>query len=181
MTFAGTYRLPVGKGERLLNRSGWLDEFVGGWELNAVTYYQSGFPLAIIQTNLNSTLGSAVQRPNINPGVSAATGGNLYSRVTGYINSNAFTTAPQFTFGNSPKASSLRAPRSGSGNWDTSLHKNVAVLERVNVALRIDARNVFNHPWFAAPSTTLGSSTFGKITSTYNTPRAIQVGGRITF
>jgi hypothetical protein len=27
----------------------------------------------------------------------------------------------------------------------------------------------------------LGSSTFGKITSTYNTPRTIQVGGRISF
>jgi len=49
------------------------------------------------------------------------------------------------------------------------------------VALRIDARNLFNHPWFGAPGTTFGSSTFGQITSTYNTPRTIQVGGRITF
>jgi hypothetical protein len=181
VTFAGTYRLPVGNGEWLLNRSGWLDEIVGGWEVNAVTYYQSGFPLAIIQTNLNSTLGAAVQRPNINPGVSPATGGSLYSRVTGYINSSAFISVPEFSFGSSPKASSLRAPLSGSGNWDTSLHKNVTVRDRLNVALRIDARNLFNHPWFAAPSTTLGSSTFGKITSTYNTPRTIQVGGRISF
>jgi hypothetical protein len=101
--------------------------------------------------------------------------------VTGYINSSAFISVPEFSFGSSPKASSLRAPLSGSGNWDTSLHKNVTVRDRLNVALRIDARNLFNHPWFAAPSTTLGSSTFGKITSTYNTPRTIQVGGRISF
>jgi hypothetical protein len=101
--------------------------------------------------------------------------------VTGYINPNAFASVPQFSFGNSPKASSLRAPLSGAGNWDTSLHKNVKVGERLNVALRIDARNVFNHPWFGAPNTTLGTSTFGTITSTYNTPRTIQVGGRISF
>jgi hypothetical protein len=182
VTFAGSYRLPVGKGEWLLNRGGWLDQFVGGWELNAVTYYQSGFPLDITQTNLNSTLGAAVQRPNINPGVSLATSGSIYSRVTGYINSNAFTSVPEFSFGNAPKATtSLRAPQSGAGNWDTSLHKNVTMHDRLNVALRIDARNLFNHPWFGGPNTTLGSATFGQIRSTYNTPRTIQVGGRITF
>lgn len=181
VTFAGTYRLPVGKGELFLNREGWLDRTLGGWELNAVTYYQSGFPLAIIQNNQNSSLGTAVQRPNINPGASPATGGSLYSRVNGYINANAFTAVPEFQFGNSPKASALRGPLSGSGNWDSSLHKNVAVGERFNVALRIDAENLFNHPWFAAPNTTLGSATFGQITSTYNTPRTIQVGGRISF
>ena len=182
VTLAGTYRLPVGKGEWLLNRGGWLDRFVGGWEVNAVTYYQSGFPLAIVQTDVNSVLGAAVQRPNINPGIPLATGGSIYSRLSGYINPSAFTAVPEFAFGNAPKATtSLRAPRSGAGNWDASLHKNIAVHERLNVALRIDARNLFNHPWFGAPGTTFGSSTFGQITSTYNTPRTIQVGGRITF
>ena len=181
VTFAGTYRLPVGKGELLLNRGGWLDQLVGGWDLNAVTYYQSGFPLAINQTNLNSSLGAAVQRPNINLGVSPATGGSIYSRVNGYINANAFTAVSEFSFGNAPKASALRGPLSGSGNWDASLHKNVAAGEHTNVALRIDAENLFNHPWFAAPDTTLGDTNFGQITSTYNTPRTIQVGGRISF
>jgi hypothetical protein len=51
----------------------------------------------------------------------------------------------------------------------------------VNFAFRAEAQNIFNHPWFALPNTTLGSSTFGQITSDYNTPRKIQLGGRITF
>jgi len=51
----------------------------------------------------------------------------------------------------------------------------------VNVAFRAEAQNIFNHPWFNLPSTTLGLSTFGQITGDYNTPRQIQIGGRVTF
>jgi hypothetical protein len=55
------------------------------------------------------------------------------------------------------------------------------VKDRVKLAFRAEARNIFNHPWFDLPNTTLGSSTFGQITATYNTARSIQLGGRISF
>jgi hypothetical protein len=149
--------------------------------LSAVTYYQNGFPLNIAQNNLNSSIGAAVQRPNVNTGVSAQTHGSLYSRVDGFINPNAFTTVPEYQFGNLQKASSIRGPGPGAGNWDATLNKTISIKERVNFAFRAEAENVFNHPWFALPNTTLGSSTFGEITSTYNNARSLQLGGRITF
>lgn len=180
-TLAGTYRLPFGAGQRFLDRSGWLNQTIGGWDLNAVTYYESGFPLDITQNNLNSSTGAAVQRPNINAGVSPGTHGSLFTRVNGYINPNAYAAVNEYQFGNVPKASSFRGPGPGSGNWDATLIKSVAVKDRVNVTFRADAKNVFNHPWFALPNTTLGSSTFGQITSTYNSARSLQLGGRISF
>ena len=180
-TLAGSYLLPFGKGRRFLNNAGWWNNAIGGWELSAVTYYQNGFPLNITQNNLNSSIGAAVQRPNVNTGVSAQTQGSLFDRVNGYINPSAFTAVPEYQFGNEPKASSLRGPGTGAGNWDATLNKAVSIKDRVNFAFRAEAENLFNHPWFALPNTALGSSTFGHITSTYNIARSLQLGGRITF
>jgi hypothetical protein len=181
-TLAGSYVLPFGNGKRFLSGAGRWDYVIGDWQLSAVTYYQSGFPLDVTQNNQNSLFGASVQRPNINPGVNQKTSGSLYSRVNGYINPNAFTAVNEFQFGNETKADTdLRGPGSGTGNWDTTLIKTFAIKERVNIAFRAEAQNILNHPWFALPNATLGSSTFGQITSDYNTPRQIQIGGRITF
>jgi hypothetical protein len=181
-TLAGSYVLPVGKGRRFLSNAGWWNYAIGDWQLSAITYYESGFPLDITQNNQNGLIGAAVQRPNINAGTSQKTSGSLYNRVNGYIAPGAFTAVNEFQFGNAPKAdTALRGPGSGTGNWDSTLIKTVSIKDRVNIAFRAEVQNIFNHPWFALPNTTLGSSTFGQITSDYNTPRQIQLGGRITF
>jgi hypothetical protein len=180
VTLMGTYNLPFGRGKQFLNGNGVTDALVGGWQVSAVTTYQSGFPLNISQTNYNASIGAAVQRPNINPGVSEATHGSAFDRVDGYINPLAFTTVPEYTFGNLPKTASLRGPGPGNGNWDAALHKTIR-LERVNIAFRVEAENLFNHPWFSLPNTVLGNANFGKITSDYNNPRSLQIGGRVTF
>jgi hypothetical protein len=180
-TLAASYLLPFGRGQRFLSGAGWWNDAINGWQLSAVTYYENGFPLNITQNNLNSSIGAAVQRPDSNPNVSAKTHGSVYSRANGFINPNAFTAVPEYQFGNLPKATSLRGPAPGSGNWDGTLLKTVSVKERVNFTFRAEAQNVFNHPWFAMPNTTLGSATFGQITSTYNNARSLQIGGRITF
>jgi hypothetical protein len=78
-------------------------------------------------------------------------------------------------------ATSLHCPARGSGNWDGTLLKTVSVKERVNFTFRAEAQNVFNHPWFAMPNTTLGSENFGQIASTYDNARSLQIGGRITI
>jgi len=180
-TLAGSYALPVGRGKRFLSDAGRWNYAIGDWQLSAVTYYENGFPLDIRQNNQNGLIGAAIQRPNINPGVSGKTSGSLYSRVNGFINPKAFTAVNEFQFGNEPKAGTLRGPGPGTGNWDATLIKTVVIKDRVNFAFRAEAKNIFNHPWFALPNTTLGSSTFGQITSDYNTPRELQLGGRISF
>src|SRR5262249_49454098 len=40
-----SYELPFGRGRAFVNSNRWLDLAVGGWQLNAITTYQTGFPL----------------------------------------------------------------------------------------------------------------------------------------
>ena len=51
-------------------------------------------------------------------------------------------------------------------NTDLSLIKNTKITERVNLQFRSDACDVFNHPNFGNPNLTVGSASFGSITST---------------
>ena len=95
---------------------------MGGWAINAISVYQSGFPLQITQsTNNNSVFGYASQRPNAT-GTSPVTSGSLESRLSNYINPAAFSTSPRGTFGNIARTLDMRGP--GQANWDMSIFKS---------------------------------------------------------
>lgn len=73
-------------------------------------------------------------------------------------------------------------PIYGPGSWDVdgNLQKRFRIGESKNVAFRIDAQNVFNHPTPAAPNLNINSGTFGQINNkTGNRTLAGQV--RIQF
>jgi hypothetical protein len=174
-----TFELPFGKGKKMLSGGKALDYAVGGWSVNAISVYQSGFPLQISQsTNNNSVFGYASQRPNAT-GVSPVTSGSLESRLTNYINAAAFSTAPQGTFGNIARTLDMRGP--GQANWDVSIFKNFSIVEKFKGQFRAEALNAFNTPMFAAPNTSFGSSSFGRITSQVNFSRMMQLGMRFFF
>jgi hypothetical protein len=42
--------LPFGRGRRFLDRGGWVDKLVGGWQLSGIHRYQSGTPLSFSLT-----------------------------------------------------------------------------------------------------------------------------------
>ena len=147
--------------------------------VNAVSIYQTGFPLQISQaTNFNSAFGYASQRPNAT-GVSPVTSGSLTDRLGNYINPAAFSTAPQFTFGNVARTIGMRGP--GQANWDLSVFKNVEIKEKLKAQFRCEALNAMNTPLFYGPNTSFGSSTFGKITSQANFSRQLQLALRFSF
>ena len=174
-----SYQLPFGKGQMFLNKGGVMNYVAGGWSFNSVGIFQTGFPLQISQaTNLNSPFGYASQRPNAT-GVSAATSGSLEDRLGGYINPAAFSQAPIGTFGNVARTISLRGP--GQVNWDVSIFKDVILKEKLKCQFRMEALNATNTPLFAAPSTSFGSSSFGKITSQVNFARQLQMALRFSF
>ena len=175
------YNLPFGKDQRFSTGNQWGDEVIGGWQLNVLPTFQSGFPVSIYQSsNPNSTIaGNGIQRPNLVSGARLGTNGSLYQRLNGYINPAAFSQSAAYTFGNAPRTLSLRGP--GYENWDISLFKNVVVRDRVNVQFRAQTFNAFNTPLFAGPNTAYGSANFGTITAQANFPRYVQLGLHITY
>jgi hypothetical protein len=176
---AFTYELPFGRGRAFLSNRHLLNYAVGGWSLNGVAVYQSGFPIQIYQSsNLNGAYGYASQRPNAT-GVSSSTPGTVHDRLNNYINAAAFSAAPQLTFGNVSRTIPLRGP--GQANWDLSLFKNFPIVERVNAQFRAEALNAFNTPLFGPPNGAFGSPSFGVITYQQNSPRQLQLALRISF
>lgn len=169
--------LPLGYGKRFLGGSGLLNRFIGGWSVNAIVFLQNGAPLAVSQSsNNNSSIGAGVQRPNLvgNPCYS----GGPESRINNYLNAAAFSTAPAYTYGNSPRTLPCYGP--GLNNLDLSVFKNFQ-FERFNFQFRAEALNAFNTPQFTAPVVTFGSPTFGQILNTVNLPRYVQLGGKVFF
>ena len=177
-TFGWTYELPFGTGKPLLSSSKLLNYIVGGWQLNGTAVFNTGFPLAITQTNNNAVLGAGAQRPN-STGISPALGGSTEDRLYGWFNKAAFQTAPQFTFGNLSRTINYRGP--GQRSVDASLFKNVTIREHYKAEFRLEALNVLNHPLFNNPNTNFSSASFGKITTQANLPRQIQLGVRFYF
>jgi hypothetical protein len=172
-----TVALPLGHGEPFQSGNKLLDYAIGGWSVNAVGYIQSGEPLAVYQnTNNNSSLGAGVQRPNLVG--SPCYSGSPESRLNRYIKPNAFSTAPAFTYGNTPRTVSCLGP--GSNNWDLSVFRDIH-LERATLQFRAEATNAFNTPQFSAPVTKYGAVTFGQIQAQANLPRYVQMGARLSF
>jgi hypothetical protein len=174
-----TFELPFGKGKKFLTTSKALDYAAGGWSINAISVYQSGFPLQITQsTNNNSVFGYASQRPSAT-GVSPVSSGSLEDRLSNYINPAAFATSARGTFGNLARTLDMRGP--GQANWDVSVFKSFSVMEKFKGQFRAEALNAFNTPMFAAPNVSFGSSSFGRITSQVNFARMMQLGVRLFF
>jgi hypothetical protein len=180
-TLSGTYELPFGRGRAFLGgASGVVDRIVGGWQLNAIVTYQSGFPLSITQQSNNTNAFSLGQRPNVVSGVDPATPGSDGDRIdSGYLNPAAFTTAAANTFGNAPRTIGVRS--ASTRLFDYSLLKNTQIFEGLKAQFRIEAVNGFNTPIFRAPNTQFGNSAFGRITSQANFARTVQVSVRLMF
>ena len=155
-TVAGTFELPFGHGKQFLSGvNKWVDLAVGGWKFNDITVIQNGGPLAVTQTNSNSTLGNSAQRPTLVPGVDPCYSGAPEGRLAHYFNPAAFSVTPQFAYGNQPRSISCKGP--GYLNSDLSLNKDFHVTERVHVEFRAEALNAFNTPQFNGPSLSLST------------------------
>ena len=88
--------------------------------------------------------------------------------------------SPTPTFGNNSRTEpQLRGP--GVNNFDFSVFKGVNIDERRRVEFRAEFFNLFNHPNFANPGTTLGTTSFGVISSSLLPPREVQLGMRFQF
>jgi len=199
-----SYDLPMGEGHFLHLNRGW-NRLLGGWITSGNLTWVSGNPFSISSgfgtflresfsgTNeanttltkgmLNDVLGfrmtpdgpymvpvSAIgpDGRGTAPAGDPAFAGQLFTNPTagnvGALQRRMFTGPPVF-------------------DMDAALIKDTKVTERIDVQLRMEALNVFNHPSFAVftPDMGINSQQFGRITSLANTPRRMQFGLRLQF
>jgi hypothetical protein len=178
------YPLPFGSGRRFanhLNRA--IDEAIGGWQVNGIIAVQSGYPLSFGETGTQAFAGS---RPTYVPGFSPLTRGSVHTRLGGagesqtYLNAGAFRLSRAFELGNVPRSDALvRSPLTFQD--DVSAIKDFPIHKAVSLQFRLEAFNILNKVQFGFPNTTVGSSTFGYITSQANLPRNVQAALKLYF
>jgi hypothetical protein len=170
-----TWEVPVGHGHAL-NPSGLKGIFANGWQVTGIVALQSGMPFAITQTtNFNAFAGFGVQRPNE---VASPTLPSDRRTPTEWFNIAAFQPAPAFTLGNISR-NPVRGPN--YHDTDVAFIKHTALGERVDLEFRTELFNLTNTPAFGQPNGVLGSSTFGRISSTASDPRVIQFGLKLNY
>lgn len=192
------YELPMGKGHRL-NFSP-LNRLLSGWAVSGIMNWQSGSPFSILsgRATLNRLGGS---RSYFNTADTRLDKTQLDSllrfRMTGdgpffvpaeVIGEDGRAVAPdgsapfqgQVFFNPGPGSIGSLQRRMFSGPWtfefDAGLRKVTKLTERQFLEFRAETTNVFNHPTFIVGDQVLDSVNFGRITSTYSSPRIIQFG-----
>ena len=170
------YELPFGKGKRFLaDAPTVVDLILGGWQTNGITTLRSGQAMYIRVATVQLNAGTTENWANI-----SCSEVNHPKKVEQWFDTSCFSAPDQFQFGNSGKG---RARGPGLVNFDLSLFKRFAIDEKRSIEFRSEFFNIFNNPHFgfAAPTTTQGTATFGRIDRTILTPREIQLGLKFIF
>jgi hypothetical protein len=175
-------------------------EVLNGWQANAIVTLQSGEPfnvnLGFDQANVGQPRGN-LERPNWIHTPSSHCSLKDYIRNNGYnnggascIDATAYAIPAVGTFGNTSR-NTLSGP--GYSNVNFSLFKNFRIWENLDFQFRAETENLFNHPSAGNPnseieqgfdsSNPVATSNFGSVTSTssFYSPRAIQLAGKLVF
>jgi len=175
-----SYDLPFGKGRRYLGDSGWVSTILSGWQTFGIVTLQTGrpFTVALLSEIDNSGTGRSILGFGANDRPNVLGDPNLSQRSPQqWFNQSAFAFPPRGTFGDAGR-NILEGP--GYRNVNASLVKNTSLSERLNLQIRAEVFNLFNHQNFNLPDNFLGSPTFGQITSARD-PRHIQFGLKLLF
>jgi hypothetical protein len=190
------YELPFGPGKAYMNGGGLKGKFFGGWQISGIANIRSGRPITFISAR--GTVNRAARSGNNTPNTTMtldqlqSNTGLFYSPTTGLpllVNpaliaadgraaASAFTHPLAGTFGNLSLT-----PVDGPGYWnvDTALIKRTRFSESLNLELRLEAFNVFNHTNFSVGnSQDINSTSFGKITAAFD-PRILQLSFKFNF
>jgi Carboxypeptidase regulatory-like domain/TonB-dependent Receptor Plug Domain len=185
------YQLPVGRGKRVLSdASKPVDMLLGGWQLTGIVTFQQGFPMTILAGDPTGLLDSFGQ--NRADQVGKNTG--FHKGINEWFNTAAYVQPAPNVFGNTGR-DIITMP--GINNWDVGILKNFTFTERLNLQLRLETFNTWNHPQFfpdpstpafAGGGTTVGNNvdnagptgTFGKITAAAP-GRIMQLGAKFNF
>jgi hypothetical protein len=124
--------------------------------------------------NLNAFAGFGIQRPNRSENPNLPPGEGSTGR---WFNTSAFSSAPQFTIGNSS-----RNPVVGPGysTVDLLLGRTFVLGDRFRVEFRAEAFNAANSPPLGNPNGNFGTPAFGTITTALD-PRVFEFVLKLHF
>jgi hypothetical protein len=169
-----------------------------GWQVLGIFNAQSGFPFTVVSSNGTEygfdSLNGVGARPFFlkQPTFNTSGGPQFFSAdVIGVAPPGQPASAPNgigtgfFDLPTAVPGNLGRNTFTGPGWWncDMSLIKDTHITESKMVEFRAELFNIFNHPAFATPNSTLGGSGFGVSTSTVTADpeRQIQFGLRFVF
>jgi hypothetical protein len=176
-TASYTYDLPWGPGRAMWNSDSFWARAFGSWQLGGIALLRSGLPFGVDSTQNTTDSQGGRQRAD-------RVGDGRLSRdertLNRFFDTSAFVNPAQYRFGNSPR-NVLRGP--GLVNFDLALSKNFPINERVRLDFRAEAFNLMNTPAFNFPGATVGTPTFGVISSTLpgTDARQIQLALKLNF
>lgn len=157
------YQLPVGRGQQFgQGLPAAVNAVVGNWSINPIVSWHTGFPLSLYGASDSGT-GSPENRPDC---IGAVSYPKTIVPGTGlqWFSPNSFANAAAGTFGNCQAQGPVIGP--GYVDADISLQKDFPISESMKFQFRADFLNAFNHPNFAVPNDSVGTSTFGVTTAT---------------
>jgi hypothetical protein len=148
---------------------------LGGWSLSGVTHDQSGQYLTETASVGIGGFAGYTRRGNLSttPSTHAACPAGKIC----YFDPGAYAVAPPNAAGNAP-VGNIIGP--GYIATDTSVRKNFGLWRGANFMFQADAFNVFNKANKGNPNTTAGGGSNGQISS-FDPPRQLQFGGKVTF
>jgi len=168
------YELPVGRGKPFSTHNKVVDFIIGDWQVNAIGTGRSGQPY-------NITV----------PGDSANTGNTGYLRANlvgapnidnptadRWFNTAAFAAPAQYQFGNLGRYA-MRT--SAFWNVDASVFRQFRFLESRLIEFRAESFNTPNTVIMGTPNGNVVDPNFGRVTSTANAPRSLQLGLKVIF
>jgi hypothetical protein len=167
------YELPFGKSKKFLAGGGIADKIIGGWQMQSITGFRSGTPYTPTISRDSANIGVGGQRPN-----RIGSGNPAHPTLDLYFDKTAFVLPASFTYGNSG-GNILR--RDYVGSFDASLFKVFQLTERSRLQFRWEIFNVPNTAYFSAPNTNIDVAAGGKVTSTSNSPRQMQLALKLNF
>jgi hypothetical protein len=150
---------------------------LGDWSAGGILTLTTGRPFNIT-VNGNPSNSGQTDRANVVGDPYAVPGGQTVSQ---FFNTAAFAPNQPYTYGNLGR-NAIFGP--GYANLDFSLLKEATLFnvkdQPVNLQFRWEVFNIFNHPNFGFPGGTLGTPTFGQLTSAAP-GRKMQAGLKLIF
>lgn len=149
--------------------SGFKGMALGGWKYSGITTFMSGFAMDPGLSVAHQGLATLPNRVSLN------VAGPKTAQE--WFNTAAFAQPAPGYFGNSGTGV-ITGP--GLIDFDMAFYKTFKIEERANVEFRGELFNIFNHTNFNGVDTTLGSGSFGQVTSAAD-PRIVELSLRVNF